>query len=62
MLLLLLDRATSNSKSTDTKSSDPVTIESSSELAKRAFALGKYEDAVEFYATALELMYASSSA
>jgi HAT1-interacting factor 1 len=34
----------------------PVTIESSIEHAKRAFALGKMEEAVSFYATALELM------
>ena len=32
------------------------TIEQSIELAKRAFALRKYEQAVEHYATALELM------
>jgi hypothetical protein len=37
----------------------PVTLDSVVELAKRAFALGKTEEAVEFYATALELMYAS---
>jgi HAT1-interacting factor 1 len=33
-----------------------VTIESAVEHAKRAFALKKYEQAVEHYATALELM------
>ncbi|KAF8661350.1 hypothetical protein AX16_001445 [Volvariella volvacea WC 439] len=33
-----------------------VTVESSVEKAKRAFALKKYEQAVEHYATALELM------
>lgn len=32
------------------------TIESEVELAKRAFALRKFEEAVERYATALELM------
>ncbi|KAF8311404.1 hypothetical protein DL93DRAFT_2139663 [Clavulina sp. PMI_390] len=36
--------------------SEPVTIESAADLAKRAFALGKFEEAVGFYATALELM------
>ena len=34
-------------------------IEESLELAKRAFALKKYEQAVDHYATALELMYGS---
>ncbi|KAF9446196.1 hypothetical protein P691DRAFT_709032 [Macrolepiota fuliginosa MF-IS2] len=33
----------------------PTTIEGAVEQAKRAFALGKYEQAVDFYATALEL-------
>jgi len=35
-----------------------VSLESAIEHAKRAFALKKYEDAVDHYATALELMYA----
>ena len=34
-------------------------IDEALELAKRAFALKKYEQAVEHYATALELMYVS---
>ena len=34
-------------------------VEESLELAKRAFALKKYEQAVDHYATALELMYVS---
>ncbi|KAJ3516947.1 hypothetical protein NLJ89_g813 [Agrocybe chaxingu] len=34
----------------------PVTAESSIELAKRAFALKKYEQAIDHYATALELI------
>jgi len=33
-----------------------VTLESSVEQAKRAFALKKYEDAIDHYATALELV------
>ena len=37
-----------------------VTIESAVEHAKRAFALKKYEQAVEHYATALELMQVAS--
>jgi HAT1-interacting factor 1 len=32
----------------------PLTLESAVEQAKRAFALRKYEQAVDFYATALE--------
>ena len=35
----------------------PQTIEDSVEHAKRAFALKKYEQAVDYYATALELAY-----
>ena len=35
-----------------------MTIESALDHAKRAFALKKYEHAVDHYATALELMYA----
>ena len=34
-----------------------ITIEEQLELAKRAFALKKYEEAVDHYATALEQMY-----
>jgi len=34
-----------------------VTVESAIDHAKRAFALKKYEQAVDHYATALELMY-----
>ena len=41
------------------KDNEPVDIESATELAKRAYALGKMEDAVAFYATALEMMYAT---
>lgn len=47
---------------TTTSGAAPTTspsIEESLELAKRAFALKKYEQAVEHYATALELMYVS---
>ena len=33
-------------------------VEETIEHAKRAFALKKYEQAVDFYATALELQYA----
>ncbi len=36
--------------------SPPETIESAVEKAKRAFALRKYEQAVDHYATALELV------
>lgn len=34
-----------------------VSIETAIEHAKRAFALRKYEQAIDHYATALELMY-----
>jgi HAT1-interacting factor 1 len=46
------------SKDVDTKpatESGPLSIEEALELAKRAFALKKYEQAVDHYATALEL-------
>lgn len=39
---------------------EEVTVESAVEQAKRAFALKKYEQAVDHYATALELMYVAS--
>ena len=39
---------------------NPVTIESAVENAKRAFALKKYEQAVEHYSTALEHAYVAS--
>jgi len=35
----------------------PVSIETAIEHAKRAFALRKYEQAIDHYATALELTY-----
>jgi hypothetical protein len=35
-------------------------LDAAIEHAKRAFALEKYEQAVDFYATALELMYVAS--
>lgn len=47
------------SRSTDTDAAVPstdVTLESSVEQAKRAFALKKYEEAIDHYATALELV------
>jgi HAT1-interacting factor 1 len=34
----------------------PKTAQSAIELAKRAFALKKYEEAVEYYSTALEFV------
>lgn len=37
------------------------TLESLIDLAKRAFALKNYEEAVDHYATALELVYVASS-
>ena len=37
--------------------SSEVTIEGSLEQAKRAYSLQNFEQAVEYYATALELMY-----
>ncbi len=40
----------------DASNEEPKTIESEVELAKRAFALRKFEESVEHYATALELM------
>ena len=53
---------TSNAKTEPIAAAAPATtpsIEESLELAKRAFALKKYEQAVEHYATALELMCVS---
>lgn len=48
-------------KSAATDASEPkVTIESAVEHAKRAFALKKFEQAVEHYASALELMQVAS--
>lgn len=41
---------------TDAVPSAGVTLESSVEQAKRAFALKKYEEAIDHYATALELV------
>jgi HAT1-interacting factor 1 len=38
-----------------------MSLETAVEHAKRAFALDKYEQAVDYYATALELMYAAST-
>ena len=35
-----------------------LSVEETIEHAKRAFALKKYEQAVDYYATALELQYA----
>ena len=48
----------STCRSTTTKDADPstVTLESSVEQAKRAFALKKYEEAIDHYATALEFV------
>ena len=44
-------------KTTTTDALDPkVTLEDAVEHAKRAFALKKFEQAVEYYASALELM------
>ena len=47
--------------SVDAKSNTPVagttTVDEALDHAKRAFALKKYEQAVDHYATALELMY-----
>ena len=47
--------------SVDAKSNTPVagttTVDEALDHAKRAFALKKYEEAVDHYATALELMY-----
>jgi hypothetical protein len=43
-----------NARSSEANTTD--TIESAIEKAKRAFALRKYEQAVEHYATALELV------
>jgi HAT1-interacting factor 1 len=50
----LLDNQSTYSKSDAVPSA--VTHESSVEQAKRAFALKKYEEAVDHYATALELV------
>ncbi|EGO22338.1 hypothetical protein SERLADRAFT_334181, partial [Serpula lacrymans var. lacrymans S7.9] len=41
----------------DASNSTLMTIENALEHARRAFALRKYESAVDYYATALELMY-----
>ena len=41
----------------ETVVSSEVTIEGSLEQAKRAYSLQNFEQAVEHYATALELMY-----
>jgi HAT1-interacting factor 1 len=38
-------------------STPEITVETALEYARRAFALKKYEQAVEHYATALELQY-----
>ncbi|KAF5362162.1 hypothetical protein D9756_002240 [Leucocoprinus leucothites] len=46
------DNSASNASNTDENA--PLTLESAVEQAKRAFALRKYEQAVDFYATALE--------
>ena len=55
----ILDNQTT-CRSTTTADADPsestVTLESSVEQAKRAFALKKYEEAIDHYATALELV------
>ena len=42
--------------------SGSLSIEEALELAKKAFALKKYEQAVDHYATALELMCVKSQA
>ena len=47
--------------STVTPNAGATTIEETLALAKRAFALKKYEEAVDRYATALELMYVALS-
>ena len=44
-----------NAPVTDTPNTE-VTIETAIEHAKRAFALKKFEQAIEHYATALEMM------
>lgn len=43
-----------------TDAPEPQTIEEAVEHAKRAFALKKYEQAIDHYATALELAYVAS--
>jgi HAT1-interacting factor 1 len=43
----------------DAAASPEVTIDGAIEQAKRAYALKNFEQAVEYYATALELMYVS---
>jgi HAT1-interacting factor 1 len=45
---------TSASNASNNDGDTPMTLESAVEQAKRAFALRKYEQAVDFYATALE--------
>lgn len=50
-------KETSGPAVTDAPGPAPQTIEDSVEHAKRAFALKKYEQAVDYYATALELAY-----
>jgi HAT1-interacting factor 1 len=47
--------ATSESPSSKEPVSQTPTLESSIEKAKRAFALRKFEEAVDYYATALEI-------
>jgi len=42
---------------TDPSSTPTMTVEIALERARRAFALRKYEQAIELYATALELQY-----
>ena len=45
-----------------TEQKPQLSAEETIEHAKRAFALKKYEQAVDYYATALELKYASQPA
>ena len=48
------------SKTTAADASPPeITVETAIEHARRAFALRKYEQAAEHYATALEMVYVS---
>jgi len=45
---------------TTTATDPPATVSDALDHAKRAFALRKYEQAVEHYATALELLFVFS--
>lgn len=50
--------ANDNKAAKSTSETRPAGMEEALELAKRAFALRKYEQAVDHYATALEFLYA----